>query len=164
LSGSQLPLDAGDFALLSRRVVDALRRMPETHRYVRGLRAWVGFRQIGIDVERSARHSGESKYSLAKLMRLAVDGIVSFSIIPLRAAMLIGLAGLLASGGYTIYAVVMKLVFDRSPVGFTALIVTIVFLAALQLLVLGVLGEYVGRIYEESKRRPLYLVRRITRT
>lgn len=163
LSALRLPLDAGDFALLSRRVVDALRQMPERHRYVRGLRAWVGFRQIGIDVERAARSSGRTKYSLAKLVRLAVDGIVSFSIIPLRASILIGLAGICASVAYTVYAVVMKLFYDRSPAGFTALVVVIVFLAALQFVVLGVLGEYIGRVYEETKRRPLYLVRKIVR-
>lgn len=163
LSDMRLPLDAGDFSLLSRRVVEALRQMPERHRYVRGLRAWVGFRQIGIDVERARRSSGETKYSLSKLVRLAVDGIVSFSIVPLRASILIGLAGICASVAYTTYAVVMKLFFDRSPAGFTALVVVIVFLAALQFVVLGVLGEYVGRIYEETKRRPLYLVRKIVR-
>ena len=163
LSNLRLPLDAGDFSLLSRRVVEALRRMPERHRYVRGLRAWVGFRQTSIDVERAARQSGTSKYSLPKLVKLAIDGIVSFSIIPLRASILIGLAGVVVSTAYTFYAVVLKLFFDRSPAGFTALIVIIVFLAAIQFLVLGVLGEYVGRIYEESKRRPLYLIRKITR-
>jgi dolichol-phosphate mannosyltransferase len=163
LATPRLPLDVGDFSLLSRRVVDALRQMPERHRYVRGLRAWVGFRQIGIDVERAPRRSGESKYSLSKLVRLAVDGIVSFSIIPLRTSILIGLAGICMSVAYTVYAVAMKLFYNRSPAGFTALIVVIVFLAALQFVVLGVLGEYVGRIYEETKRRPLYLVRKITR-
>lgn len=163
LSALRLPLDAGDFSLLSRRVVEALRQMPERHRYVRGLRAWVGFRQIGIDIERARRSSGETKYSLSKLVRLAVDGIVSFSIVPLRASILIGLAGICASVAYTTYAVVMKLFHDRSPAGFTALVVVIVFLAALQFVVLGVLGEYVGRIYEETKRRPLYLVRKIVR-
>lgn len=163
LSTLRLPLDAGDFSLLSRRVIEALRRMPERHRYVRGLRAWVGFRQIGIDVERAPRSSGKSKYSLSRLVRLAVDGIVSFSIIPLRASILIGLAGICASAAYTVYAVVIKLVYDRSPAGFTALIVVIVFLAALQFVVLGVLGEYIGRIYEETKHRPLYLVRKIMR-
>lgn len=163
LSDLRLPLDAGDFALLSRRVVDAIRSSPEHHRYLRGLRTWVGFRQIGVAVERDARAAGDSKYSTFKLLRLAFDGIFAFSVVPLRAATLLGLGAILLATGYAFYAVAAKLFFGHSPQGFTALIGTVVFLSGVQLLFLGVLGEYVGRIYEEVKRRPHYVVRDIVR-
>ncbi len=161
LSAIDLPLDAGDFGLLSRRVVEQLRRSPERHRYLRGLRRWVGFRQIGIVVDRAARHAGSSKYSLAKLFKLATDGIFAFSTVPLRAAGLIGVSAVAASflfAGYTVYA---KFVLGQAPRGFTALVFLITFLPGLNLLFLGVLGEYLGRVYEEVKGRPLYVVDRV---
>jgi dolichol-phosphate mannosyltransferase len=161
LADIDLPLGAGDFALLSRRVVDHLRRSEERHRYLRGLRTWVGYRQIGIPVERAARAAGESKYTLGKLIALAFDGIFSFSTAPLRAATVLGaatVAGSLAFAAFTLYA---KLVHGRSPEGFAALVVGITFLSGVQLLFLGVIGEYVGRVYEEVKRRPHYLVDRV---
>lgn len=163
LANLDLPLDSGDFALLSRPVVDAMRASPEQNRYLRGLRTWVGFRQIGIDVERDARAAGESKYSLFKLFRLAFDGIFAFSIVPLRVATWFGVSAMTVASFYALYAVVARLMFDRAPAGFTALIIAIVFLAGVQLLFLGVLGEYVGRIYQEVKRRPHYVVATVTR-
>ena len=163
LAETPLPLDSGDFALLSRPVVDALRQARERHRYLRGLRSWVGFRQVGIEVERARRAGGEPKYGLARLTRLALDGLFAFSVLPLRAAALLGLTALVASGGYTLYALWAKLALHRSPQGFTALILVITFLAGIQLLFLGVIGEYVGRVYEEVKARPIYLVREIVR-
>jgi len=161
LSDLRLPLDAGDFALLSRRVVCELRRAPERHRYLRGLRSWVGFRQIGIEVERDPRRAGASKYTPLRLLRLAFDGIFSFSVVPLRAASLLGFAAIVIAGGYAAYALYAKLFLGQPPQGFTGLITAIVFLAGVQLVFLGVLGEYVGRIYEEVKRRPRYVVDRI---
>ncbi len=161
LANIDLPRGAGDFALLSRRVVDQLRRSHERHRYLRGLRTWVGFRQTGIDVERAARYSGESKYSLRQLLKLAMDGIFSFSTAPLRAATVVGLATIVVSlvfAGYSLYA---RVVLDQSPQGFTSLVLGITFLSGVQLLFLGVIGEYVGRIYEEVKQRPHYLVDRV---
>src|SRR6266487_1658630 len=140
LSETRLPLDAGDFGLMSRRVVEQLRRMPEHHRYLRGLRSWVGFRQIGIPVERGERHSGGSKYSLLKLLKLASDGIFAF------------------------YALYVKLFLEQSPVGFTALVFLISFLSGVLLLFLGIIGEYVGRIYEEMKARPHYVIDKIIRS
>ena len=130
---------------------------------MRGLRTWVGFRQTGIEVERTERRAGTPKYNLFKLLSLASDGIFAFSLVPLRAAALLGAAGVTVSSAYALYAVFAKLFLEQSPQGFTALIVAVVFLSGLQLLVLGVLGEYVGRIYEESKRRPLYVVSRLIR-
>ena len=163
LSNVDLPVDSGDFGLMSRRVVDQLRRAPERHRYLRGLRAWAGFAQIGVTIERAARAGGESKYSLRKLIALACDGFFSFSMAPLRAAALLGFGAILLSSLFALYAVAVRLLFGRSPQGFTALIVVMTFLSGTNLLFLGLLGEYLGRVYEEVKRRPLYVVDQIVR-
>lgn len=161
LSELNLPQGTGDFAMLSQRVVNRMTAMPERHRYLRGLRHWVGYRQTGIIVERDARHSGESKYSFAKLFQLAFDGIFSFSVKPLRAATLIGAAAIAAAIAYAIFSIMAHLFFDRSPVGFTALICCLTLMTGIQLLFLGVIGEYVGRIYEQVKLRPMYVVEKI---
>jgi dolichol-phosphate mannosyltransferase len=161
LSALDLPLDAGDFGLMSRRVVEQLRRTPEHHRYLRGLRRWVGFRQTGVVVERSARAAGTSKYSPAKLLKLALDGIFAFSTVPLRAAALLGAFAVMASSLYGLYALYVKIFLDQSPRGFTALVLVVIFLSGLQLVFLGLLGEYLGRVYEEVKGRPLYIVDRV---
>jgi dolichol-phosphate mannosyltransferase len=161
LSALDLPLDAGDFGLMSRRVVEQLRRSPEHHRYLRGLRRWVGFRQTGIVVERSARAAGTSKYSPAKLLKLAFDGIFAFSIAPLRAAAMLGALAVAASSLFGLYSLYVKLFLDKSPRGFTALLLAVIFLSGLQLVFLGVMGEYLGRVYEEVKGRPLYIVDRV---
>ena len=161
LSDIRLPLDSGDFGLMSRRVVDQVRRMPEHHRYLRGMRSWVGFRQIGIPVERAERHSGKSKYSMMRLMKLAADGIFAFSIVPIRAAAIVGATVMLLSFLFVCYAVYAKLFLHQSPQGFTALLVAITFLSGIMLFFLGIIGEYVGRIYEETKARPQYVIGRI---
>lgn len=158
LSGMPLPLDAGDFGLMSRRVVEQLRRMPEHHRYLRGLRSWVGFRQVGIPVERSERLSGKSKYSALKLLKLAADGIFSFSIVPIRAAALLGIVAIGLSILFALYSLYAKIFLHQSPQGFTALILVITFLSGVLLFFVGIIGEYVGRVYEEIKARPLYVV------
>jgi dolichol-phosphate mannosyltransferase len=160
LSSTQLQLDSGDFGLISRRVIEELRRMPEHHRYLRGMRTWVGFRQIGIPVERSARHAGKPKYSPVKLLMLAFDGIFAFSIVPLRAAAILGAIAIALSCFFSIYAVIVKF-FLHSPQGFTATILVMTFLSGMNLFFLGVIGEYVGRVYEETKARPHYVVGRI---
>ncbi len=162
LSSIRLPLDSGDFALLSRPVVDAMRQAQERQRYLRGLRSWVGFKQTGIVINRPGREAGESKYTPIKLLKLASDGIFAFSIVPLRAALVVGSMAILASMLYAVYAILARLVFERNtPPGFASLIVVIVFLAGVQLLLLGVVGEYVGRIYEEVKGRPHYVVGKV---
>jgi glycosyltransferase involved in cell wall biosynthesis len=160
LSDVRLPLDSGDFSLMSKRVVEHLRNMPEHHRYLRGMRTWVGFKQIGIPVERAARHSGKSKYSFRRLVRLAFDGIFAFSIVPIRAATLLGILVIGLSSVYTLYAIYAKFVLQRSPQGFTALMSMMTFLTGTLLLFLGIIGEYVGRVYEETKGRPHYVVGR----
>jgi glycosyltransferase involved in cell wall biosynthesis len=160
LSSIQLPLDAGDFGLMSRRVVEEIRKMPEHHRYLRGLRAWVGFRQTGIAIERSARHAGRTKYSPLKLLKLASDGIFAFSIVPLRAAAVTGVVAIGLSALYSFYALYAKF-WLNTPQGFTALILAITFLSGVNLFFLGIIGEYVGRVYEETKARPHYVVRKV---
>lgn len=163
MSSIELPLDAGDFGLMSYRVVEQLRGMREQHRYLRGLRSWVGFRQIGIEVERAARAHGETKYSALKLLKLASDGLFAFSAMPLRMAAVVGALAMAASSAFAVYSIVARLLFSMAPRGFTSLIVVATFLAGVQLFFLGVIGEYVGRIYEESKGRPLYVVGNIVR-
>jgi glycosyltransferase involved in cell wall biosynthesis len=161
LSDIQVPLDTGDFGLMSRRVVDHLRRMPEHHRYLRGMRSWVGFRQVGIDVEHGKRSAGKSKFGILRLLKLAADGIFSFSIVPIRAAAILGFTAILFAVGYAFYAVYAKFFLHESPQGFTAIIVTVTFLSGVLLFFMGVIGEYVGRIYEETKSRPSYVVSKI---
>ena len=160
LSSTQLPLDAGDFGLMSRRVIQEMRRMPEHQRYLRGLRTWVGFPQIGIPIERAARQAGRPKYSPIKLLMLAFDGIFAFSTVPLRAAAILGLGAIGLSGLFSLYALYSR-IFLHSPQGFTAIILVVTFLSGVNLFFLGVIGEYVGRVYEETKARPHYIVGKI---
>jgi glycosyltransferase involved in cell wall biosynthesis len=159
----EIPLDAGDLCIMDRRVVDTLCSMPERNRFVRGLRSWVGLRQTGLPYERQARLSGQPKYTYARLVLLALDGFVSFSHIPLRLASLLGFAISLVSFGFAAFYFVKRLTTGLSPAGFPTLIVAVLFLAGIQLTTVGLLGEYVGRIFDEVKRRPLYVVRRVTR-
>lgn len=160
LSDVHVPLDSGDFCLMSRRVVEQLRRTTERHRFLRGLRTWVGFRQTALPVDRSERHAGESKYTLRKLLGLAFDGIFAFSIVPIRAAVLLGAVAIALACGFAAYTLYAKLFLAQSPRGFTALTLLIIFLSGVHLLFLGIIGEYVGRVYEETKGRPLYIVGR----
>lgn len=164
ISDMRIPMDAGDFGLVSWRVVVELRRLGEHHRYLRGLRSWVGFRQIGIEVERDARFAGTAKYNVRRLFKLAFDGIFSFSTLPIRAATLFGIVALAVSGVYSLYTLYAKLVLHISPQGFTAIIILVTFLSGVQMTFLGVIGEYLGRVYEEAKTRPVYIVDRITRS
>lgn len=163
LSDIQLPLDSGDFGLMSKRVVDTMRQMSEHHRYLRGIRSWVGFRQIGISVERAKRHSGKTKYSVLRLVRLAADGLFAFSTVPIRAALVFGAAVMFVSLLFVGYALYVKVFLHQSPQGFTALLLAVTFLSGVMLFFLGIIGEYVGRIYEETKNRPQYLISRVAR-
>lgn len=154
-----IPLDTGDFCLMDRVVVDHLRSMPEHNQFVRGLRTWVGFRQTAFHYERDARAAGEPKYNLRKLFALAYDGLISFSFAPLR---LVAKLGLLVSGiaFLVICALVFQKIFFGIPlVGWTSMIVTMLFMGGVQLLTLGVVGEYVARIFDEVKARPLYVLK-----
>lgn len=158
LSAVRIPENVGDFRLLSRRAVDAIKAMPERNRYMKGLFAWVGFRTVELEYKRDPRFIGESKWPLFKLIGLALDGVTSFSIAPLRLASMAG--ALIAAGAvfYGAFVLARTLVFGEPVVGFPTLIVMITFLGGAQLMAIGLLGEYVGRLLIESKRRPLYLV------
>ena len=158
LSDVPIPLDAGDFRLMDRKVVDGLRAMPERHRFVRGMVSWVGHRQTAVSYTRAPRHAGASKYPLLKMMRFALDGVTSFSTVPLRLATWTGflIAGAASIG--IIYALIARLFTKDWVSGWAGLFISVLFLGGVQLIFLGVLGEYVGRIYSESKRRPLYFV------
>jgi dolichol-phosphate mannosyltransferase len=157
-----IPLDAGDFCVMDRRIVDQLKRMPERSRFIRGIRSWIGLRQVGLPFERHVRHAGETKYSVGRLMLLALDGLISFSYVPLRIITLLGVSVSFLSMIMAVFFFVKKLVYGLNPPGFAAIIVSIFFLAGIQLITLGVIGEYVGRIFEEAKRRPLYVLRRVS--
>jgi dolichol-phosphate mannosyltransferase len=154
----KVPLDTGDFRLMSRRVVVVLRSLRETHRFVRGLVAWVGFKQIALDYDRPGRFAGTTKYPLRKMLRFAVDGITSFSMLPLRFSLWLGGFMSLCSVGIIAWAIIAKFVMQRVVPGWTAIVVVLSIFASVQFLMIGILGEYVGRIYEEVKRRPLYIV------
>lgn len=162
IASIEIPLDAGDFCIMDRKVVDILVSMPERNRFVRGIRSWVGLDQVGVEYARQARYAGKPKFTLSRLMFLAMDGLISFSYIPLRMITLLGfgvsLVSILLAIGYTI----QKLTRGLTPPGFATTVVAIFFLAGIQLITIGVIGEYVGRIFEEVKRRPLYVIRRVT--
>jgi dolichol-phosphate mannosyltransferase len=153
-----IPLDSGDFSLIDRRVVDLLKSMPERNRFVRGLRTWVGLRQTGFEYARHARYAGESKYSFAKLVRLAFDGLVSYSFVPLRVVSNVGMLVSLTALAYMTYLLVARLFGDRTIQGWTSTVVIVLFLGGIQLLSLGIIGEYIGRIFDEVKQRPHYVV------
>ena len=159
ISDVPIPLDTGDFRLMDRKAVDAFLAMPERDRFVRGMVAWTGFRQEPVHYHRMARAAGETKWPLAEMLHLAVDGIVSFSFAPLRLATWAGFlaAGLAMLG--IVYAVFVRIFTDAWITGWTAIFIAILFLGGVQLVLVGILGEYLGRIYGEVKRRPLYLVK-----
>lgn len=158
LADTPLHADSGDFCLMDRRVVDLLNQMPERHRYIRGLRSWVGFKQVSVMFDRPERFAGEVKYSFAKLARLGLDGIFSQSTAPLRLATYFGLSVSLVSFLLGIFYIFEKLTVGVNPRGWASTIVIVLFLGGVQLLTVGIMGEYLGRIYEEVKQRPLFVV------
>lgn len=162
LADVDIPTDTGDFCLMDRKVVDALNSMPERNRYIRGLRAWVGFRQTVLPFEREARYAGEVKYTFRKSLGLAINGLVSFSKVPLRLATYTGLLAAAIALVMVILVLYWRLFQPNSPVtGFALIAMAIFFLGAVQLICIGILGEYVGRIYEEVKGRPMYTLAEI---
>jgi dolichol-phosphate mannosyltransferase len=158
VSTIDIPMEAGNFSLLDRRVVEILRTMPERNRYISGLRAWTGFRQIGISYDREARFSGRPQMSYRRLLELALDGIFSFSKAPLRVAVYIGTFSALVAFLGGLWVLSQKFFTDRAILGWASTIVSISFLGGLILMTLGIIGEYIGRIYDEVKQRPLYVV------
>jgi polyisoprenyl-phosphate glycosyltransferase len=166
LASIEIPLDAGDFCVMSRRVVDQLNSLPERRRYLRGLRAWIGYRQTGLEYEREARAFGEAKYTFSKLVRLALDGVFNFSYKPLQTLMLAGIFIALGTFLLALFIFVQYVgnitVFGYNPHqarGWTSLILAVLFFAGVQLIGMGVLGEYVGRLFDEVKGRPIFLVK-----
>ncbi len=157
LTKISIPVDTGDFRLMSRRVVDALGQTRERHRFLRGLVSWVGFRQIGIVYDRDPRYAGRTKYPFSKMLRFAIDGITSFSEAPLRFATYFGFTVSFFAFMYAAIVLAFKLLDLNNP-GYTSMMVAILFLGGVQLIGIGILGEYVGRIYDEIKARPLYLI------
>ncbi len=158
LARIEIPADTGDFRLLSRRAVEALKSTQERNRFVRGLVSWIGYRQTAVKFVREERVTGETKYPFRKMLKFAIDGITAFSFLPLQMATYFGF--LISGLGflYVIWAVLQKLLTDRPVIGWTSVIVAVLFIGGVQLITLGVIGEYIGRIYEEVKQRPLYLV------
>jgi dolichol-phosphate mannosyltransferase len=155
----KIPLDTGDFRLMDRKVVDVLKQMRERHRFPRGMSAWVGFKQIGVEYKRAARKAGETKYPFRKMFRLALNAITSFSYFPLQVATFFGFA----SAGIAIIAipfvVYMRITGSQAFFGQATTLIAVLFLGGVQLICVGILGEYIGRLYDEAKGRPLYIVR-----
>ena len=167
LTKVSIPVDTGDFRLMSRRVVEALKRSPERHRFLRGMVSWVGYNQIGVEYDRDERLSGTTKYPLPKMLRFAVDGITSFSDVPLRFASYLGFISSVVAFIYALTVIVFKFFGHNAPGytrGWASTIVAVLFLGGVQLISLGILGEYIGRIYDEAKGRPLYLIADIERS
>jgi polyisoprenyl-phosphate glycosyltransferase len=155
----KIPLDTGDFRLMDRKVVNVLKQMRERHRFPRGMSAWVGFKQVGVEYKRAARIAGETKYPFRKMFRLALNAITSFSYFPLQVATFFGFA----SAGIAILAIVpviyLRITGSQAFLGQATTLIAVLFLGGVQLISLGVLGEYIGRLYDEAKGRPLYIVR-----
>lgn len=156
-----LPEDTGDFRLITRKAHRSLRSMRERHRFLRGMVPWLGFRSAGVRYDRDLRHAGVTKYPLVKMIRFALDAIFSFSMAPLRVMSLMGLLTILLAALGAAYMLYLKLVAHRVVPGATAILVTMIFLGGVQISMLGLMGEYLGRIFEESKQRPLYFVNEI---
>jgi dolichol-phosphate mannosyltransferase len=162
LSDTEIPRDTGDFRLVSRRVIDVLNQMPERDRFIRGLIAWIGFKQVPFYYDKAQRFAGETKYSLSKMMALAADALTGFSIAPLRLASAVGgLAGLIAILLFA-YTVIGYAFFDVVH-GWPSIMGTILLFASIQMFFMGIIGEYLGRLFIQSKNRPLYVVREIRR-
>lgn len=159
ISEIHIPLDSGDFCMMSKRVNDIIVSMPEQSRFIRGMRTWVGFKQFGFEYERDKRASGEPKYTFKALFKLAYDGIFNFSYVPLRVITRLGIYSILMSLVYLAYVLYKKLMGYPLPSGFTALIFAIILFSGVQLICLGIIGEYLARIYMQVKNRPLFIIK-----
>lgn len=159
ISYIKIPLDSGDFSLISRRVVDRLVEMKEESRFIRGMRTWVGFKQIGVPYDRGERNFGISKYSFYRLFKLALNGIFNFSEFPIKFITMLGLTTILISITYLIYTLINLFIYNQVPQGFTGLIVTITLFGGVQLFSIGILGEYILRIFFQVKNRPLFIIK-----
>jgi polyisoprenyl-phosphate glycosyltransferase len=158
MAATDIPANTGDFRLLSRLAVDALLRMPERARYLRGMTSWIGFSQTGVSYRRDARYAGKSKYPWSKLVRLASDGITSFSVAPIRLVTRIGYVMLVFCVGVLAWTLYTRFFTDNAPQGWTSLLAIVLLLGGMQMLGIGIVGQYIARIFEETKQRPLYFV------
>jgi polyisoprenyl-phosphate glycosyltransferase len=161
ITATSIPQNAGDFRLLSRRAADAIAAMPERARFLRGMTSWIGYRQTGVPYRREARYAGESKYPARKLVRLAFDGITSFSTAPIKLVTAIGFALVVFCVGVLAWTLYVRFFTDNHPQGWTSVIAVVLLLGGVQLLSLGVIGQYVARIFDETKQRPLYFVEEV---
>ncbi|MBI6941480.1 glycosyltransferase family 2 protein [Pseudomonas putida] len=164
ISDIHIPADVGDFRLMDRKVVDALKRLPESRRFMKGLFAWVGFRTATIEYQVAPRSSGKTSFNTWKLWNFAIEGITSYSSAPLRIWTYLGCAVSAMAFLYAVYLLIKTLCFGADTPGYASLMITILFASGVQLIGIGVLGEYVGRIFVESKRRPVYVVREVVKT
>jgi glycosyltransferase involved in cell wall biosynthesis len=159
LSDVKFPVDAGDFRIVDRKVIDVFNAMPERNKYIRGLIGWIGFKQVPYRYERDPRFAGETKYTMPRMMKLARDGLFSFSRTPLRLAMRMGMFSVVVAIGVALWAILEKLLRVQETIpGWASTVAIIAFLGGIQLLSIGILGEYIGSIFDESKRRPVYVV------
>jgi polyisoprenyl-phosphate glycosyltransferase len=158
ITSVNIPVDTGEFRLLDRKVVDAIKSMREYNRFMRGLSVWVGYKQIGITYERDARKAGETKFTVRKMVRLALDGITTFSYLPLQLATYFGFFVAVLSMVFLVAVVVLRIFMPDFFYGQATTLASVLFLGSVQLIFLGIIGEYLGRIYDEVKRRPLYIV------
>lgn len=161
LSDIKIPKDTGDFRLLSRNALNALLKLREKHRYMKGLFAWVGYSQVEITYERDERYAGETKWKFLGLLDLAFEGLTSFSVVPLRLASLLGVISAFAAMIFAVIIILQKIMFGDPVAGYPSLVVLITFIGGIQLLALGIIGEYLGRVFNETKNRPLYLIKDI---
>ncbi|MFT6972471.1 MAG: glycosyltransferase involved in cell wall biosynthesis [Roseivirga sp.] len=159
ISYIHIPLDSGDFSLISTRVAHLMNEMPEESRFLRGMRSWLGFKQIGVEYNREERQSGESKYTLRKLFQLAFNGVFNFSEIPVKLITNLGLLTIISSFVYLIYVILKKMIYGNVPEGFTGLLFVLILFGGIQLLSLGIIGEYVLRIFFQVKKRPLFVIK-----
>ena len=159
ITNIDIPADTGDFRIMSSHVVDSLNMLPEQHRFMKGLFSWVGYKQTGIKYNRESRHAGVTNFNLKKLWNFALEGITSFSFIPLRLATYMGFVIAFLSIIYLTYLVIRTLIYGNPVPGYTSLMVSILFFGGVQFIFTGIIGEYIGRIYNETKRRPLFFIR-----
>lgn len=161
LTRFEIPIDTGDFRIMSRRVTNVLVSMKEQHRYIRGLIAWIGFRQTGLEYDRDERFDGETKFSVSKMLKFALDGITSFSSAPLKFSSYLGFTSAFFGALYTIYILYLKLFTDSTIQGWTSVMIVALVLGGIQLIALGMIGEYLSRVHDQSKNRPLYVIEKI---
>ncbi|MEH7542521.1 glycosyltransferase family 2 protein [Bacillus thuringiensis] len=159
MSDIDIPKDTGDFRIIDRKVADVFNQMTERNRFIRGMMSWVGFRQTYVEYERDERFAGETKYPLKKMIKFASDGIIAFSTKPLRIVMTLGLLSVLISIIVLVYTITVKIIGSGTQTGWASIMVAITFFSGIQLLGLGIVGQYIARIYDESKNRPIYIVK-----